>query len=98
MQAYIAARQAAEQRLCASGIAATILSPWYVLRPGRRWPCLLLPIYALCMLLPVTGEGARRLGLVTLAQMVRALVACIKRGPDGVRILDLPGIRAATAD
>ena len=103
MHAYIAVRQAAvrqaaEQRIRASGIAATMLRPWYVLGPGHRWPSLLLPIYAICMLLPAIRDSARRLGLVTLEQMLRALVASIERGPEGVRILDVPAIREATAD
>jgi len=98
MHAYIAVRQAAERRIRQSGIAATILRPWYVLGPGHRWPCLLLPIYAICSRLPATREAAQRLGLVTLDQMVAALVANIERGPEGVRLLDVPAIRAATAD
>lgn len=97
MRAYIAVRQAGEARIRASGIPATILRPWYVLGPGHRWPCLLVPFYAIFTLLPSTREGARRLGLVTLEQMVRALVASIEQGPDGVRLIDVPGIRAASA-
>ena len=50
---------------------------------------------AIFELLPPTREWARRLGLVTLQQMVRALVASIERGPEGVRMIDVPGIRAA---
>ena len=95
MRAYVAVRQAGEARIRASGIASTILRPWYVLGPGHRWPYLLLPAYALLGLLPPTREGARRLGLVTLEQMVRALVASIEGGSKGVRIIDVPGIRAA---
>lgn len=34
MRAYIAARQAGEQLIHASGIPATILRPWYALGPG----------------------------------------------------------------
>ncbi len=98
MHAYIAVREAAERRIRESGIAATFLRPWYVLGPGHRWPCLLLPIYAVCQFLPATREGAQRLGLVTLEQMVAALVASIERGPEGVRILDVPAIRAAAVD
>ena len=97
MRAYVAVRQAGEARIRASGIPSTILRPWYVLGPGHRWPCLLLPAYALLALLPPTQEGARRLGLVTLEQMVRALVASIERGPNGVHIIDVPGIRAASS-
>src|SRR5262245_24345415 len=97
MRAYIAVRQAGEARIRESGIPATILRPWYVLGPGHRWPCVLIPFYAIFALLPPTREGARRLGLVTVGQMVGALVASIERGPEGVRILDVPAIRAARA-
>jgi uncharacterized protein YbjT (DUF2867 family) len=97
MQAYVAVRQAGEARIRASGIDATVLRPWYVLGPGHRWPYLLVPIYAALELLPLTREGARRLGLVTLEQMVRSLVASIEEGPEGLRVLDVPAIRAADA-
>ena len=97
MQAYVAVRQAGEARIRASGIPATILRPWYVLGPGHRWPYLLVPFYALAALLPPLRETALRLGLVTIGQMVGALVASIERGPQGVRILDVPAIRTANA-
>jgi uncharacterized protein YbjT (DUF2867 family) len=98
MQAYIAVRQEGEARIRASGIPATILRPWYVLGPGHRWPYLLVPFYALAALVAPLRETALRLGLVTIGQMVSALVASIERGPQGVRILDVPAIRAANAD
>jgi uncharacterized protein YbjT (DUF2867 family) len=95
MRAYIAARQAGEARICASGIDATILRPWYVLGPGHRWPYLLVPVYAVLSMLPWTREGAARLGLVTLEQTVRALVASIESQPMGLRLLGVPDIRMA---
>lgn len=95
MHAYIAVRQAGEARIRESGIAASILRPLYVLGPGHRWPLLLVPFYALCERLPATRESARRLGLVTLEQMVAALVACVEMKPQHVRILGVPEIRAA---
>jgi uncharacterized protein YbjT (DUF2867 family) len=62
MQAYIAARAECEAALRASGLNATMVRPWYVLCPGRRWPYLLLPIYWVMNLLPKkTRDGARRL-------------------------------------
>ena len=97
MQAYVAVRQEGEARIRASGIPATILRPWYVLGPGHRWPYLLVPFYALAALLPPLRETALRLGLVTIGQMVSTLVASIERGPQGVRILDVPAIRADAA-
>jgi uncharacterized protein YbjT (DUF2867 family) len=93
MRAYIEARQAGEARIRASGIPATILRPWYVLGPGHRWPYLLVPAYAILELLPPTREMAKRLGLLTLEQMVRALVASVEEGPNAVRVLDVSAIR-----
>ena len=94
MHAYIEARQAGEACIRASGIPATILRPWYVLGPGHRWPYLLVPLYALCEWLPATRAAARRLGLVTLDQMVSALVRSIEQHAEGdTRVLDVPAIR-----
>jgi uncharacterized protein YbjT (DUF2867 family) len=106
MQEYIAARTAVEARIrdaCAtSWLAATILRPWYVLGPGHRWPYLLTPLYALGRALPPTRAGAQRLGLVTHAQMVAALVEAVEHPPDGSssepRVWEVPRIaRAHTA-
>src|SRR6185369_5448557 len=75
MHAYVAARAEGEALLRASGIASTILRPWYVIGPGHRWPLALLPFYWLAERLPATRETAQRLGLVTIEQMLTALVA-----------------------
>jgi len=77
----------------ASGLNATVLRPWYVLGPGHRWPYLLLPMYWLFERLPQTRESARRLGLVTLTQMVRALLHAVEQPAQGLRILTVPEIR-----
>jgi uncharacterized protein YbjT (DUF2867 family) len=94
MKAYIEVRSQCEAMINQSGLNATILRPWYVLGPGHRWPYLLLPIYKLMELLPSTREGATRLGLVTLEQMVRALVHAVETPAQGVRIVEVPQIRA----
>ena len=96
MLAYIEARAAGEALIRASGIAATILRPWYVLGPGHRWPYLLVPFYGIFFALPPTRETAARLGLVTLNQMISALVASVEQGPAGLRMLDVAAIRSAT--
>ena len=97
MEAYIDARRDAEEAIRASGIPATVLRPWYVLGPGHIWPMLLLPAYAVAERVPSTRETAQRLGLVTLGQMVRALVHAVENPPEqGMRIVDVAGIRAAT--
>jgi len=96
MKSYIAVRAECEAALCGSGLHATILRPWYVLGPGRRWPYLLIPVYRLLELLPKTRDGARRLGLVTLAQMVEALVQSAEFDRRGVKIIEVPQIRSGS--
>ena len=92
MKAFIAARMEGEALVRASGLAATILRPWYVLGPGHRWPYLLVPVYRVMDALPATRERARRLGLVTLDQMVAALVWAVENPAEGVRIVGVPEI------
>jgi uncharacterized protein YbjT (DUF2867 family) len=93
MREYIAARTEGEETIRASGMNATILRPWYVLGPGRRWPLLLLPAYWILGALPKTRETARRLGLVTVTQMVQTIANAIERPPSGVRVVEVPQIR-----
>ena len=93
MKEYIAVRAECEAAIRASGLAATFVRPWFVLGPGHRWAYLLLPFYKVCEWLPTTREGALRLGLVTLPQMLRALVWAVENPPNGVQILDVPRIR-----
>ena len=95
MQEYIAARSEAEEDIRAAGFNATILRPWYVLGPGRRWPIMLLPVYALLRMFPSTRESAQRLGLVTHTQMIQTMAAAVEHPPRGVRVLDVPRIRAS---
>ena len=68
-----------------------------VLGPGHRWPLLLVPFYALARAVPRTRDGAIRLGLVTIDQMIAALVHAIEDPPPAgtARIVDVPAIRAS---
>lgn len=93
MKAYIQVRAECETVIRQSGMNATILRPWYVLGPGHRWPYLLLPIYRVMELLPQTRAKATRLGLVTLEQMCEALLHAVENPSQGVRIVEVPGIR-----
>ena len=95
MKEYIAVRAECEAVLRASGIPATILRPWYVLGPGRRWPLLLVPMYWIAERISSFRNGARRTGLVTLAQMTAALVNAVENPPQSVRIVEVPEIRAS---
>jgi uncharacterized protein YbjT (DUF2867 family) len=93
MQAFIAVRSEGERMIRESGMSATFVRPWYVLGPGHRWAYVLLPFYWLCERLPATRESARRLGLVTISQMLDALLWAVENPAEGVRILDVPKIR-----
>ena len=91
--AFIAVRAEGEALIRASGMKATFVRPWYVLGPGHRWPYALLPFYWIAELLPATRESARRLGLITIAQILKALVWAVENPPADTRILDVPRIR-----
>ncbi len=97
MKDYIAVRSEGESLIQASGMNATILRPWYVLGPGHRWPYALIPFYWLCECLPSTRSSARRLGLVTLEQMLTALVTAVEHQTAGIQVMEVPAIRAAPA-
>jgi uncharacterized protein YbjT (DUF2867 family) len=71
MHAYIDVRSQGESAIASAGLTATVLRPWYVLGPGHWWPVALIPMYALFEMVPSTRATARRLGLVTIGQMVR---------------------------
>lgn len=93
MKDYIAVRTECENRLHASGLRTTIIRPWYILGPGHWWPLLLQPAYRLLESLPSTRTSAQRLGLVTLRQMLRALLWAVDNPPDSVRLIEVPEIR-----
>jgi len=95
MKDYIAVRTECEQMIQERHLNSTILRPWYVLRPGHRWPYALLPFYKVCEWLPFTRAGALRLGLVTLDQLILALVEAVESPVQGIRIVGVPEIRSA---
>jgi uncharacterized protein YbjT (DUF2867 family) len=94
MKAYIEVRAECEAMIRASGLQATIIRPWYILGPGHYWPAVLWPAYWLLERLPVTRASAQRLGLVTIRQMIDALVWAIEHPPQEIRIMDVPMIRS----
>jgi uncharacterized protein YbjT (DUF2867 family) len=95
MHAYIAVRSECEAAIESARLNATILRPWYVLGPGHWWPYLLVPLYKLAELLPATRDGALRLGLVTLEQMINALTVAVENPAQGTRVVSVPEIRSA---
>lgn len=97
MRKYQDVRIRGEAMIREAGLRATMLRPWYVVGPGHWWPLALLPFYAIAELVPSMRESARRAGLVTINQMVRAIVGAVEAGPPPAepRILDIGGIRAS---
>lgn len=93
MKDYIAVRSEGERLIHDSGLRATVLRPWYVLGPDHRWPYLLIPAYKLFELLPSTRESAQRLGLVTLRQMLNALIYAVENPSDNHHIVEVPEIK-----
>lgn len=98
MKAYIDVRSRGEAAIERARLTATVLRPWYVLGPGHWWPVILLPLYGLLSVLPGTRDGARRLGLVTIRQMVDALVQAVEAPPPdrAIRLVSVPEIREAS--
>lgn len=98
MRDYIAVRAECEQMIEDRRLNATILRPWYVLGPGRRWPYALLPLYKVCELLSFTRPAALRLGLVTVEQFTLALVHAVETPAHGTRIVGVPEIRSTALE
>ena len=92
MQEYIEVREECEVILIRSGLKVTILRPWYVLGPGYYWPYLLIPFYKILDKIPSTSEAAKRLGLVTLNQMIQALLSSVENPSNGIKIIEVPDI------
>ena len=93
MKTYIDVRASCESAIRQAGLNATVLRPWYVLGPGHRWPLALVPFYWLAEQFSGTREGALRLGLVTINQMIEALAVAVESAPAGMRIVGVPEIR-----
>ncbi|MFO0732159.1 MAG: NAD(P)H-binding protein [Nitrospiraceae bacterium] len=87
MKDYIEVREACEAALQKAGVISTILRPWYVLGPGHWWPVALRPAYWFMERWSSTRESALRLGLVTIDDMLRAMVWAVEQPPAATRIL-----------
>jgi nucleoside-diphosphate-sugar epimerase len=93
MKVYQAVRAEGEALIRSTGLRATILRPWYILGPGHWWPYAIVPLYWICERIPMTRAGAQRLGLVSIRQIINALVHAVEHPPADVRIIEVPEIR-----
>lgn len=95
MKDYQQVRAMGENLLKDARLPSTILRPWYVLGPGHWWPVLLLPLYGIAWLFPASRDRAREQGLVTIGQMINALLHAVHHTAQGSVIYTVPDIRHA---
>ncbi len=93
MKAYVAIRQDCEALIRDAELNASVLRPFYILGPGRRWPLLLKPLFALAERLPVTRATARRLTFISIEDVTLALADAIENPPHSFRIWTAADIR-----
>jgi uncharacterized protein YbjT (DUF2867 family) len=93
MEAYQEVRKEGEKYCMKKKLHCTFIRPWYVLGPGHWWPVILLPFYGLAELSPAWRKKARTKALVTIKQMLNALMNTIESAPLPLRILEIKDIR-----
>ncbi|HXS37780.1 MAG TPA: NAD(P)H-binding protein [Flavipsychrobacter sp.] len=76
-----------------TGVKATFIRPWYVVGPGHYWPLFFLPVFKILELIPATSKKAKALRLVSLHQMLKALLYVVQNPPDNLRIMEIDQIR-----
>jgi uncharacterized protein YbjT (DUF2867 family) len=81
MRIYQLIRKEGEKILIEEGIPSSFMRPWYVLGPGHWWPVILMPVYLLMKLF--TPAAFTQLQIVTIRQMINALIYAVKNPPDG---------------
>ncbi len=95
MQAYQEVRKEGEAWCRYKKLNCTFIRPWYVLGPGHWWPVILLPLYGLAEIIPSWRKKARAKALVTINQMLAALVNAVEAESSSLRILEIKDIRKA---
>lgn len=95
MKDYQAVRAEGERCILEKGLPHTFLRPWYVVGPGHWWPILLWPVYQILEWIPATRAKAKALALVSIRQMLDALVAAVEQPQDLPEVVDVPIIRDA---
>lgn len=93
MHTYQEVRKEGEAYCMEKKLLCTFIRPWYVLGPGHWWPVLLLPLYGLAELIPSWRNKFRRMALVTIQQMLDALLYAAEAKPQSLRILEIKDIR-----
>lgn len=94
MKDYQQCRAEGENYIRTTQIPATFIRPWYVAGPGHYWPLLLTPLFKILEWVPSTSQKAKALRLVSLKQMLKALVYAAGHTPgEEVRVIEIDKIR-----
>ncbi len=97
MKEYQSVRAEGERLIRESGMNATFIRPWYVLGPGHYWAYALKPLYWIAEIIPSKREQAKRMGLVTIEEMLGTLVYAVENRSEGIRIVEVVDIKKASA-
>lgn len=81
MKAYVAVRAEVEALITSLGLTATIIRPFYVLGPGRRWPYLVMPFLWIGRFIPGLSRLANTMVFNTREQVVQTIVGAIENPP-----------------
>ncbi|MGC4037710.1 MAG: NAD(P)H-binding protein [Chitinophagaceae bacterium] len=98
MQVYREVRKEGEEYCLGKKLNCTFIRPWYVLGPGHWWPVLLLPVYGLGEIIPSWRNKVRSMALVTIRQVLDALVDAAESDSKGLRIIEINEIRNIAAN
>lgn len=98
MQAYQQVRKEGEEYCLSKKLNCTFIRPWYVLGPGHWWPVLLLPVYGLGEIIPSWRKKIRSMALVTINQMLNALINTAENNPAPLRIIEIKEIRNSASN
>src|SRR6185437_5395760 len=93
MKDFQQCRAEGEAAIKETGIKATFVRPWYVVGPGHYWPLLFLPVFKILELISSTSKKAKALRLVSIHQMLKALLYAVQNPPDNLRIMEIDEIR-----
>ena len=93
MKDYPQCRAEGENYIRTTQIPATFIRPWYVVGPGHYWPLLLAPLFKVLEWIPSTSQKAKALRLVSLKQMLNALVYAVEHTPCEVRVIEIDKIK-----
>ena len=94
MKDFQQCRAEGEAAIRATEIPATFIRPQYVAGPQHYWPRLFQPLFTILEWIPATSQKAKALRLVSLKQMLHALLYAIENIPtQGLHIIEIDAIR-----